>query len=210
MRFYNLTFDCNLPTKQQINIPTNTDYKVGIKVTKNGKEVSPLPKNVTLGGLSADAEKTNGYITFTKSAGDVPSYIVEKLNIDEGIEYGATELSALGRNTSGANISLQIHPVVIDMPESLIRQQLANAAELSVMFKSQATEATIQEVWNANATSLLDRMASIGAYNIAIGKSTWEGQPVKVVIPNSKAYDDPSQGGYPQLVGFAVGDAIML
>ena len=209
MRFYNLTFDCNLPTKQQINIPTNTDYKVGIKVTKNGTEVSPLPKNVTLGGLSADTEKTNGYITFTKSAGDDPSYIVEKLNIDEGMEQGATELSALGLNTSGASISLQINPIAIDVPDALIGQTLANAADLSCLFKAQTTEAPIQEVWDANATSILDRLAGIGAYNYAIGKSTWKGQPVKVIIPNRKAYDDQSQGGYALLAGFAVGEAIM-
>ena len=210
MKFYNLTFDCNAPIKQQINVPTNTDYKVGIKVTKNGKEVSPLPENVTLGGLSADTEKTNGYITFTKSAGDNASYIVENLNIDEGMEQGATELSALGLNSTGSYIALQVHPVVIDVPDALIGQTLANAADLSSLFKAQTTEAPIQEVWDANATSLLDRMASIGAYNYAIGKSTWEGQPVKVFIPNRKAYADPTQGGYTQLAGFEVGEAIML
>lgn len=75
MKFYNLTFDCNLPTKQQINIPTNTDYKVGIKVVRNGKQSILAPSEIMLDTLSADAEKTNGYVTFTEAAGDTPAYV---------------------------------------------------------------------------------------------------------------------------------------
>ena len=208
MKFYNLKFDCNTPTKQQINIPTNTDYKVGIKVTKNGKEVSPLPKNVKLGTLSADTEKTNGYITFTKSAGDDPSYIVEKLNIDEGIEYGTTQLSALGLNTTGATKQYNVAQgtaVSVEVPDEIVGQPLANAADLSVLWKNSTTEMTIEDAWDTYAVSLLDRAANIGAYAYIIGKTTFNGQPAFVTIPNSKAYAQ-----YAQLAGFNVGDAIML
>lgn len=207
MKFYNLTFDCNLPTKQQINIPTNTDYKVGVKVTKNGKEVSPLPKNVTLGTLSADTEKTNGYITFTKSAGDDPSYIVEKLNIDEGMEHGIFELSATGQNTTGTTIRWNAatgDAISAVVPEELVGQTLANAAYLSCLWYQSSTEITPEEAWATKATSLLDKLASVGGYNYVIGKSTWKGQTILVTIPNSKQYENPN------LSSFGLGDCIML
>lgn len=82
MNFYTLTYDANLPTKQQVNIPTNTDYKIGVKVVRNGEQLDLGPADVTLGALSADAELTNGYLTFTKAAGDEASYTQKKLAID--------------------------------------------------------------------------------------------------------------------------------
>lgn len=36
MKLYTLDYDCNLPVTQQVNIATNTDAKIGIKVKKNG------------------------------------------------------------------------------------------------------------------------------------------------------------------------------
>lgn len=82
MNFYTLTYDANLPTKQQINVPTNTDYKIGVKVRRNGELLDLDPADVTLGTLSADAEKTNGYVTFTSAAGDDTSYTQKKLTIE--------------------------------------------------------------------------------------------------------------------------------
>ena len=81
MNFYTLTYDANLPTKQQINVPTNTDYKVGVKVGRDGEILDLDPADVTLGALSADAEKTDGYVTFTEAAGDNASYTQKKLAI---------------------------------------------------------------------------------------------------------------------------------
>lgn len=101
MKLYTLTYDCNTPTKQQVNIPTNTDYKLGIKVRRNGEIQNLSPESVTLGGLSADPDKTNGYVTFTLSAGDNASYTGEKLDIEKGYDaefYDHNETV----NTSGA------------------------------------------------------------------------------------------------------------
>ena len=36
MKLYTLEYDCNSPVVQQINVPTNTDYKVGVKFVKDG------------------------------------------------------------------------------------------------------------------------------------------------------------------------------
>ena len=48
MKFYNLTYDCNQPTAQQVNIPTNTDYKLGVKVKRNGEMQNLSPNSVKL------------------------------------------------------------------------------------------------------------------------------------------------------------------
>lgn len=98
MNFYTLTYDANLPTAQQINVPTNTDYKLGVKVRSNGELLDLGPADVTLGALSADAEKTNGYVTFTEAAGDGASYTQKKLAIahvpkESKLAYTATKQS---------------------------------------------------------------------------------------------------------------------
>ena len=74
MKLYTLEFNCNTPTTQQVNVPTNTDYMVGIKVTKNGEVLDIAPAEMTLGGKEADATKTNGYVTFTSASGDTAKY----------------------------------------------------------------------------------------------------------------------------------------
>lgn len=82
MKLYTLEYDCNSPVVQQINVPTNTDYKVGVKVKSNGEILDLNPEDMTLGTLSADAKKTDGYVTFTEEAGDDASYTQKKLAID--------------------------------------------------------------------------------------------------------------------------------
>ena len=82
MNFYTLTYDANLPVKQQLNVPTNTDYKVGVKVTRDGKKVDLAPGQITLGAISADADKVDGYVTFTRAAGDEASMELYNLSVD--------------------------------------------------------------------------------------------------------------------------------
>ncbi len=48
MNFYTLTYDADLPAAQQVNIPTNTDYKLGIKVRRNGEIQTLSPDSVKL------------------------------------------------------------------------------------------------------------------------------------------------------------------
>ena len=81
MKFYTLTYNCNTPTTQQINVPTNTDYKIGIKVLRNGKEQNLRASEVTLGTLSADQDDINGYLTFTSSSGDDASMSHDTIDI---------------------------------------------------------------------------------------------------------------------------------
>lgn len=48
MRINTLVFDANLPTTQQVNVPTNTDYRVGMKVTRNGEVQQLGPDEFTI------------------------------------------------------------------------------------------------------------------------------------------------------------------
>ena len=108
MKFYTLDFDCNAPVTQQVNVPTNTDYKVGIKVKRNGAYQNLKPAEVTLGALSADEGDVNGYTTFTFSAGDNASYIQETIDIQHGYEAGFSQPAYVEQNTTGATL-----PVVL-------------------------------------------------------------------------------------------------
>lgn len=110
MNFYTLTYDADLPAAQQVNIPTNTDYKVGIKVLRNGKEQNLKPAEVTLGTLSADEGDVNGYTTFTLSAGDNASYTQETLDIQHGfddavVEYFSKQNTGTGTMTLNGELS---------------------------------------------------------------------------------------------------------
>lgn len=102
MKFYTLTYDANQPTVQQVNIPTNTDYKIGVKVRSNGEILDLNPEDMTLGTLTADARKTNGYVTFTKEAGDTASYTQETLDIQRGYEAGYSKPAFAEQNTTGS------------------------------------------------------------------------------------------------------------
>lgn len=76
MKLYTLNYNCNVPTTQQINVPTNTNYKVGIKVTRNGKEQNLKPAEVKLyTGNSTEIEPTD----FNSTASDINSSITTVL-----------------------------------------------------------------------------------------------------------------------------------
>ena len=92
MNFYTLEYDCNTPTVQQINVPTNSDYKIGMKVKRNGSVQSIKPSEFTITGtdgttLSADPEKTNGYVTITKDSGDNASFKQFGVHINKGYDF---------------------------------------------------------------------------------------------------------------------------
>lgn len=74
MNFYTLEYDCNTPVTQQINVPTNTDYKVGIKATKDGQDINLQPSQLSVGNYTLDDTKTNGYVTYKASTGDNASF----------------------------------------------------------------------------------------------------------------------------------------
>ena len=129
MKLYTLTYDDARPTKQQVNIPTNSDYKIGIKVIGSkdaGKFVGKTgtaeggivdvtilaeafnlyPQQVTLVGndgstISADQELTNGYVTFTLKAGDEANFTKYKVQVKNDTFDGIQYSPVMeGTNTS--------------------------------------------------------------------------------------------------------------
>ena len=103
MNFYTLNYNCNIPTTQQINVPTNTDYKLGIKVMRNGKEQNLKPAEITIGSISADHEDINGYAVFTMSATDTESYTQETIDIRHA-QDSASQLQVT-HNETGASMT---------------------------------------------------------------------------------------------------------
>lgn len=87
MKLYTLDYNCNQPLTQQVNIATNTDAKLGIKVQKDGEylnldgsSLSVVTPNAT---ISADEELTNGYVTFPISIGDEPTLTQDTVVLDK-------------------------------------------------------------------------------------------------------------------------------
>lgn len=128
MKLYTLTYDDARPTKQQVNIPTNSDCKIGIRVigSKDAGKILKMsettdatilaeafnlyPQQVTLVGddgstISADPELTNGYVTFTLKAGDEANFTKYKVQVKndtfDGIQYSPV---LEGTNTGPRNM----------------------------------------------------------------------------------------------------------
>lgn len=67
MKIYTLEYDCNLPVTQQVNIATNTDAKIGIKVQKDGEYLNldgstlsiELPEIITPAPTDVKGESRN-------------------------------------------------------------------------------------------------------------------------------------------------------
>lgn len=116
MNFYTIEYDCNTPVTQQINVPTNTDYKIGMKVKHNGEVQSINPSAFTVTAqdgttLSVDSDKTNGYVTITKASSDAASFKQYDVKIDttDYVDISA-EHSNTGRSTQCQILSADIVP----------------------------------------------------------------------------------------------------
>lgn len=83
MKFNTITYDANLPTVQQVNVPTNSDYKIGMKVKRNGNVQSIKPSEFTIytgeinvipptewGGTSLSAETQSSSLGFIADKDD--------------------------------------------------------------------------------------------------------------------------------------------
>ena len=94
MKLYTLDYNCNQPLTQQVNIATNTDAKIGIKVQKDGEylnldgsTLSVVTPNAT---ISADAELTNGYVTFPISTPDTASLVQDTVVVNKPHVFNGT------------------------------------------------------------------------------------------------------------------------
>lgn len=83
-------------------MPTNTDYKVGIKVKKNGQDINLQPSQLTVGDYTMDAEKTNGYVTYKASTGDSASFTQLDVKLDKAEGAEVYEYNGIGNPSSVA------------------------------------------------------------------------------------------------------------
>lgn len=107
MKLYTLEYDCNLPTTQQVNVATNTDAKIGIKVKKNGEYLSldgstlsvevgneivfdPTTINGTSAELTASSTTTNVTLSTDAAGSEYFGQNVAAKNIKVQISYDGT------------------------------------------------------------------------------------------------------------------------
>lgn len=143
MKIYTLTYDDARPTKQQVNIPTNSDYKIGIKVFSHRNEGKPnavtstvnpnppkviaedlhlLPSQISLVAddgttISADSEIVNGYVTFTLKTDDNPSFKNYKVRVQNDT-FNEVLFAETSGNTGKRTTQIAV-PISCDNPITL-------------------------------------------------------------------------------------------
>lgn len=156
MKFNTITYDANLPTVQQVNVPTNTDYKVGMKVKRNGTVQSIKPSEFTITSedgttLSADSEKTNGYVTITKASGDNASFKQYGVHINHGYDFN-DYVKQTGQMTDTSKYNF---PETLTVESLGIGGQVLTMDNISWGFKKQAgTPVDVDDIatWYTPAT----------------------------------------------------------
>ena len=108
MKIYTAEYDFNRPMMRSITVPTNTEYKIGIAATLNGKELNLTKSDVIIelgdGRLLSPSGKYNGYITFNYSQGRIPSDQVAKVKIVYRSKVYNFELKITGKYSTKGDI----------------------------------------------------------------------------------------------------------
>ena len=95
MKFYTLDFDCNTPTVQQVNIPTNTDYKLGIKVRRNGEMQNLSPDSVKLYTGETITVEPNDYNADRELATSIDSLVIALLPASISADLGGKTINTV-------------------------------------------------------------------------------------------------------------------
>lgn len=191
MKFNTLVFDANLPTTQQVNVPTNSDYRIGMKVKRNGNVQHIKPSEFTVTAqdgtvLSVDSEKTNGYVTITKASGDNASFKQYGVHIDHGYDF----------NDYVKQTGLMTDTGKYDFPNTLTVESLGIAGQVLTMDniswgqKMQAgTPVDVDDIdtWNTPATwrsinyafRWPNGNAAVNITNTGIGLFDEDGHPIE-------------------------------
>ena len=86
MNIQTIEYDARMPVQKQITVPTNSDFAVGIKVYRDGKEVDVKRHELSVNGQIA-SDQRNGYNIFELSSnGDVGMTSLD-VDVQSGI-YG--------------------------------------------------------------------------------------------------------------------------
>lgn len=174
MNFYTSTYDLNNPTTTQVNVPTNTSYRVGLKFKRNGEIQNLQTTEVMFGTLSADAEKTNGYITYTTESGDEPSFQQFNVVVDTRVPSDQETQSSATKTASNANETNSTYVTESVLSAFVGKKIYADTVKMQVSY-DEVNWTDIEEMWGVVPFQLrtnLTPLAGCGSKTI-LGDHRW-------------------------------------
>lgn len=209
MRFNTITYDANLPTVQQVNVPTNTDYKIGMKVKRNGNVQSIKPSEFTITSedgttIPVDPEKTNGYVTITKASGDNASFKQYGVKVDvQAYNEEYRKVEQFGSTSPDPNPSYT-RLYASDLRIAGMEIKASDFANACVYTWRKAAEppATGTDGWTARPLIATSGATAVKAYYFA--ESTTIGDVVWGVCRADSDYTLDENTAVPELVGFTL------
>ena len=117
MKIYTAEYDFNRPMMRSITVPTNTDYKIGIAATLNGRQLGLNESQVTIklgnGATLRPSGEYNDYITFDYSQGRIPSDQIATVKIIYRSKTYNFELKISGKYSTKGDIQTGATPTAL-------------------------------------------------------------------------------------------------
>ena len=117
MKIYTIDYDFNRPMMKSITVPTNTEYKIGISATLNGRQLGLTESQVTIklvnGVTLRPSGEYNGYITFDYSQGRIPSDQIATVKIQIARKSYNFELKIAGKYSTKGDIQTGATPTAL-------------------------------------------------------------------------------------------------
>ena len=117
MKIYTAEYDFNRPMMKSITVPTNTEYKIGIAATLNGRQLGLTESQVTIklgnGDILQPSGKYNDYITFDYSQGRIPSDQIATVKIIYRSKTYNFELKISGKYSTKGDIQTGATPTAL-------------------------------------------------------------------------------------------------
>lgn len=158
MRINTLVFDANLPTVQQVNIPTNTDAKIGIKVKKNGEYLNLDNTTLSVEGLVADTNKVNGYVAFPIQTADAPYFVQKTVTVNTPTTQAIFKLNVNCFSSQQGDINVDAGGPGTDIDVNSVKTKT-----LEVVDSTGELAAALSSDNEGNGLLVLDNIAFTGA-----------------------------------------------
>lgn len=218
MNVQTIEFDASTPIQKQITVPTNSDFAVGIKVYRDGKEVDVKRHELSVNGQIA-SDQRNGYNIFELSSnGDVGMTSLD-VDVQSGI-YGqvSNEKEQINTRPNIQNMVVRVYlssfisePTYFKATDirwtELLTKYASSGAEYpdnwsELSATTGAVNAIITVYPDAGATSYFGLQENYPHYDV-IGeqfRNKWRGYediPLDKILlyPNSDVYVQTSIGG---------------
>ena len=136
MKVQTIKYDVDKPTPQQITVPLNSDYSLGVKVYKDGEQIELKSNQLSVDGEVATGQE-NSYNIFELSSGS-----------DVGMKQLDVEMQG------GLQGEISLHEEGVGGPRAVKQWPL------SIMLSSVLTETTKLRPYDIQWTELLGRVAA--------------------------------------------------